>query len=98
MKIEVNNEDKFELRFDLIAVVVVAVIFCTMLPRWLKGDEERAVLSAAGYTEIQLDGFRFLECPDLFGMGFKAKGPTGATAKGAVCRGIFTSSSIRLKK
>lgn len=85
-----------ETKFELVVIGVVLIAFLVMLPKWMKGDEERAVLAAAGYTDVKLDGFRFLDCPDLFGMGFEAKGPTGQPAKGAVCRGIFTGSSIRL--
>ncbi len=92
-----NDRDKGELWLYIISTIVVAVIFFTMLPKWMKGDEEKAVLSAAGYTEVKLNGFRFFDCPDLFGMGFEANGPSGAVAKGAVCRGILTGSSIRLK-
>lgn len=93
-----SDGEKFELWAWVVGAVIVAAIFFAMLPRWLKGDEERAVLTAAGYTEVKLDGFRFLDCPDLFGMEFEAKGPSGTPAKGAVCRGIFTGASIRLTK
>lgn len=91
-----NDSDKFELWFYIVGGLIVAAIFFAMLPKWLKGDEERAVLAAAGYSEVKLDGFRILDCPDLFGMGFEAKGPSGTPAKGAVCRGIFSGASIRL--
>lgn len=92
-----SSSEKFEMWFYLVGGLIVVAIFVAMLPNWMKGDEERAVLASAGYTEVKLDGFRVLDCPDLFGMGFEAKGPSGAPAKGAVCRGIFSGASIRLK-
>lgn len=91
-----RDDDLAELRVWIIVTVVVAIVFFAMLPKWMNGDEERSVLASAGYTQVKLDGFRFLDCPDLFGMGFEAKGPTGQPAKGAVCRGIFAAASIRL--
>ena len=91
-----SDGDKFELWFYVVGGLIVAAIFFAMLPKWMRGDEEMAVLTAAGYTEVKLDGFRFLDCPDLFGMGFEASGPTGKPAKGAVCRGIFAAASVRL--
>ena len=69
----------------------------SMLPKWLNGDEVTAVLQTSGYTNIQVDGFRFFDCgDDLFGIGFTATGPSGLPAKGAVCRGIFKGATVRL--
>jgi len=92
-----RDGDTVELWLYGIAAIAVALFFFAKLPTWMKGGEERSVLIAAGYTNIKLKGFRILDCPDLFGMGFEAKGPNGNPAKGAVCKGIFTGASIRLK-
>lgn len=81
----------------LVCLLVVAVIFLMMLPKWNHGDEARRALEAAGYTDVTLQGFVFLPCgEDLFGMGFEATGPTGKPAKGAVCKGIFKGATVRL--
>jgi len=81
----------------LVCLMVVAAIFFVMLPKWMRGEEARAVLETAGYTDVKLHGFVFLPCgEDLFGMGFEAKGPTGKPAVGAVCKGIFKGATVRL--
>jgi hypothetical protein len=88
----------FNWKFWLICLLVVAAVFLAMLPKWMRGDEARAVLQTAGYTDVKLQGFVFLSCgEDLFGMGFQAKGPTGKPAAGAVCKGIFKGATVRLK-
>lgn len=93
-----RDSDLAELWLWVIGLIVVGAIFFAMLPKWLKGEEASAVLEAAGYTNVQLDGFRFWECgEDLFGMGFTAAGPSGKPAKGAVCKGIFKGATVRLE-
>ncbi|MFP3637848.1 hypothetical protein [Paraburkholderia sp. SIMBA_054] len=91
-----SGDQKSEVWLSIIAAVVIGVMFLAMLPRWIRGDEERSVLAQAGYTRVKLTGFRVLGCPDLFGMGFEASGPTGVAAKGVVCKGILEKATIRL--
>lgn len=65
-------------------------------------DEKNAyrVLSANGFTDIQMTGYAWLSCSDkdTFSTGFTAKGPTGIPVKGAVCSGMFfKNSTIRFE-
>ena len=80
----------------LIAAVLSVVILsgCT--------DEKNAqrVLTANGFTDIQMTGYAWLACSekDTFATGFTAKGPTGIPVKGAVCSGaLFKNSTIRFE-
>lgn len=91
-----DEDDKFEAWITILGLIVIGVIFLCMLPKWERGDEERAVLSSAGYSSVKLTGFSVLGCPDLFGMKFEGNGPTGVPVKGVVCKGIFTQASIRI--
>ncbi len=91
-----NEDDKFEAWVTILGLIVIGVIFLHMLPKWKRGDEERAVLAGAGYSSVKLTGFDVFGCPDLFGMKFEGRGPTGVPVKGVVCKGIFTQTSIRL--
>lgn len=65
-------------------------------------DEKNAyrVLTANGFTDIQMTGYAWLACSDkdTFSTGFTAKGPTGIPVKGAVCSGmLFKNSTIRFE-
>jgi hypothetical protein len=55
-------------------------------------------LKSAGYTEIEMTGYRILGCSedDLFHDGFKAIGPTGVPVSGVVCSAVFKGYTIRL--
>ncbi len=57
------------------------------------------VLSAAGYTEVQVDGFALRGCveDDTFQTAFRATGPTGKPVRGVVCAGWLKGSTIRLE-
>lgn len=54
-------------------------------------------LTQAGYTEIKLEGHAWFACAeeDVFATAFKAKGPTGVPAEGAVCCGTLKGCTIR---
>jgi hypothetical protein len=59
------------------------------------------VLTEAGYSHIQITGFRFYGCDknDSIHTGFKAVGPTGHPVTGVVCSGygLFgKSNTIRI--
>lgn len=91
-----SEDEKFQAWLYLLGIIVVGVIFLWLLPKWERGDVERSVLSAAGYSSVKLTGFSVFGCPDLFGMKFEGRGPTGAPVKGVVCKGILTQANIRL--
>lgn len=77
----------------------ISLVLALMLAAGCTAPESATTaLTGAGYTNIQLTGYRFFGCSedDLFKTGFTAKGPTGQTVKGVVCGGIFKGSTIRL--
>lgn len=55
-------------------------------------------LEGAGYTDVNITGFRIIGCgeDDLFRTGFKATGPTGKQVTGVVCGGLLKGSTIRM--
>lgn len=61
-------------------------------------DKAERILKAEGYTDIYMDGYKFLACSkdDFYHTGFIAK-KNGNDIKGTVCSGlIFRGSTIRL--
>lgn len=80
--------------------VLVALAFIAML---LSGctvpqDDLLRVLHAAGYSKVQVTGYRPFACSedDQFHTGFTAVGPTGASVTGTVCSGFLKGNTIRL--
>ncbi|MCP1376020.1 hypothetical protein [Dyella lutea] len=69
----------------LLAIALLALTACT--------DNETAAraLHGAGYSDVQLTGYRWIGCgkDDDFSTGFKAKGPTGVPVTGVVCSSWF---------
>ena len=62
-------------------------------------DHARKVLEGQGYTEIQMQGYDWLNCSkdDMYHDKFTAKGPTGKPVAGVVCAGLlFRGATIRL--
>jgi hypothetical protein len=55
-------------------------------------------LTGAGYSNIQITGYRWTGCSDSddFATGFKASGPTGKQVYGVVCSGLFKGATIRM--
>lgn len=85
-------------------VIVMGLIAAVLSIGILSGctDEKNAyrVLSANGFTDIQMTGYSWLSCSDkdTFSTGFIAKGPTGIPVKGSVCSGLlFKNSTIRFE-
>ena len=72
--------------------LLVALSGCTS-----KSDTERA-LAGAGYTDVQITGYRFFGCrkDDMFHTGFSATGPTGQKVSGVVCSAFLKGSTIRI--
>ena len=57
------------------------------------------ILEDAGYSNIQMQGYGFLECSedDTYRDKFTAIGPTGRKVSGVVCAGLlFKGATIRL--
>ncbi len=54
-------------------------------------------LESAGYTEVNVTGFKFFGCSedDTFHTGFIAKGVNGKQVTGVVCSGFLKGSTIR---
>lgn len=74
-------------------VVALAMSACT------KPESAARQLEAAGYTDIQLQGYDWFNCSkdDAFHDKFTAKGPTGKPVSGVVCNGLlFKGGTIRL--
>lgn len=77
----------------IILLVTATIIFtgCT------RTDSAMEVLKDAGYTNIEITGYRFFGCSDddHFHTGFKALGPSGHPTEGVVCQGVLKGSTIR---
>ncbi|ANT40444.1 hypothetical protein KMI12_121 [Klebsiella phage KMI12] len=73
----------------LITALAFMMIGCT------DADNATRVLENAGFTEVDITGYKFFSCSedDFQHTGFKAVGPTGKTVKGTVCSGIFLKNS-----
>lgn len=67
-------------------------------PSCTQTEEATRVLKAAGYTDIEMTGYRPLMGgeDDVFSTGFRAKSPNGTTVTGAVTKGPFKGNTIRL--
>jgi hypothetical protein len=76
----------------ILVAVLLALAGCT------KPADSTSSLEGAGYTKIEITGFRFFGCSedDTFRTGFKAVGPSGKTVTGVVCGGLLKGSTIRL--
>ena len=58
----------------------------------------RRVLESSGFTDIEIGGHAWFSCgnDDNFATTFRATGPSGKPVTGAVCRGVFKNSTIRI--
>lgn len=57
------------------------------------------VLSAAGYSDMQVDGYALWGCADdeMFQTAFHALGPSGKPVQGVVCASWLKGATIRLE-
>jgi len=80
------------MKLILLGLSVVILSGCT------SSDGATRALDSAGYSQIQITGFRFFGCgeDDNFRTGFAAVGPTGKPVTGVVCGGFLKGSTIRL--
>jgi hypothetical protein len=77
----------------LIVFAMVVLSGCT------QPDVATRVLSGAGYKDIQMHGYDWLNCSkdDQYHDKFTATGPTGQKVSGVVCAGLwFKGATIRL--
>lgn len=81
------------------AAIAVIVLLVIALPHGCsRPDDATRVLSQAGYTEIEITGWRPFMAgkDDTFSTGFRAKSPSGAIVTGAVTSGWLKGSTVRV--
>ena len=73
------------------ALLAGALCACT------DGDKASRALSAAGYHNVQIIGWRAFGCDenDTFHTGFRATGADGQPVTGVVCSGILKNATVR---
>lgn len=76
---------------------VIALSLC--LTGCTDPDNATRILTQAGYTNIQMTGYKGLACgkDDIYMTGFTATGPTGLAVSGCVCAGAWKNSTIRFE-
>lgn len=79
-------------------MIVLAAAMIAFLTSCTDASESRQALNEAGYTDVTIGDFAWLQCgkDDTFATEFTAKGPTGVSVKGAVCCGWLKGCTIRL--
>jgi hypothetical protein len=83
----------------IVAAIAVIILLVAALPQGLsQPDQAMRVLSQAGYTQIEITGWRPLMAgkDDTFSTGFRAKSPSGAIVTGAVTSGLLKGSTVRV--
>jgi hypothetical protein len=83
----------------VVGYIVVMILLARVLPEVLTNPENAMrVLSAAGYTEIEITGWRPFMAGggDTVSTGFRAKSASGAIVTGAVTSGAFKGSTVRV--
>lgn len=75
----------------LAALLIMTLTACT------NARDSRQALAEAGFSDIHVGGFAWLQCgkDDTFATKFSAKGPTGVSVNGAVCCGWLKGCTIR---
>lgn len=75
----------------LLILAAVSLTACT------SADEATRALNSAGYTNIQITGFKLFGCSedDTFRTGFKATGKDGNPVEGTVCSAFLKGATIR---
>lgn len=77
---------------------IIIGLFAVILSGCTNSSSAIKALEGAGYTNIEITGFRFFGCSedDSFRTGFSSTGPTGKPVTGVVCGGLLKGSTIRL--
>ena len=80
------------MRTLIFAAIVAALSGCS------SHSEANRALDAAGYTDIDITGYRFFGCDekDAWHTGFEATGQNGRRISGVVCSGLFKGATIRV--
>ena len=81
------------------ALLPIALLFSFALGCTVSDERAAHVLKAAGYTEVELGGYAWLDCSedDSLKTSFTAKGPSGVRVEGAVCCGMLAKNcTLRL--
>lgn len=78
--------------------IILACIMALTVSACSDSDTATKALRGAGYTQVQITGYRFFACGerDSFHTGFAALGPTGVPVKGTVCSGWLKGATIRM--
>ena len=86
-------------RTTIITSLVLAVVMVVVFVLGRPSDEDiHRVLSGAGYTQVELTGFKFLGCAkeDSYRIGFLAIGSDGKPVSGLVCSTPFKGHTVRV--
>ncbi len=77
----------------LLKTILAAALICSCT----QNDKTIEVLQNAGYTSIEVTGYRPLMAgrDDTYSTGFRAKAPNGRIVTGAVTGGPFKGQTIR---
>ena len=87
---------------NILSLLFVLTVFGTVIyiVAWPKTNADRAteVLTAQGYSEIEITGYGWLDCSDddAYATAFTATAPSGSKVDGTVCSGWFKGNTVRL--
>jgi hypothetical protein len=78
-------------KIAFVAAALLTLAACT------QPDDARRTLEAAGYSDIEITGYKAFGCSedDYFHTGFRATGVNGQPVEGVVCGGWLKGSTIR---
>jgi len=87
-----NAETRSKSKLATIVIAALSLAACS------DASDARRVLDDQGYTDIRVGGHAWFACSDhdSYATKFTAKSPIGRQVSGAVCKGIFKNSTIRL--
>ncbi len=75
----------------LVSAIAISVVVYICSQGFSKPDDATRTLSSAGFTEIEITGWRPFMAGngDTFSTGFRAKSPSGDIVTGAVTEGLW---------
>lgn len=79
-------------------IIIIALLL--FLAACTDATKTREVLTAQGYTNIEITGYELFGCSssDTYHTGFKAVGIGGKEVRGVVCQGLwFKAATVRIK-
>lgn len=86
--------------FKVVIAILILIGICSLFPDGCtQPDEARRVLTNAGYSNIEITGYKpfFGSDDDIFSTGFVATSPNGQRVSGAVTSGGFKGFTIRFE-